>query len=64
MPSKFEMFAARAFTEEDLERLTSDERDVLLSRRKNSVIQTAFECRMSKSTVHRMQNSIRQKLEL
>jgi len=41
-----------------------DERRVLMARRKSSVIQTAFECGMSKSTVHRKQNSIRQKLDL
>lgn len=63
LPSKFELFAAHPFGEDDLSRLTADERQVLLARRQHSVVQTAFECGMSARTVHRKQTSIRQKLE-
>lgn len=64
LPSKFELFASRPFSRDELDRLTEEEEGVLLCRRRNSVIQTCFECGMSKSTVHRRQKSILQKLDI
>jgi FixJ family two-component response regulator len=59
----FRDFASQPFTRADLDRLTEEEEQVLVKRRRGaSVIQTAFDLNMSRASVHRRQNSIMHKL--
>ena len=59
----FREYASRPFTRDDLDRLTEEEEQVLIKRRRGaSVIQTAFDLHMSRASVHRRENSIMHKL--
>jgi hypothetical protein len=58
----FQMFAAQPWTEEDLQRLTIEEEEVLRARRRHSVVETTFVCNKSRSAVMRAQDRIRKKL--
>lgn len=59
----FREYASKPFTRDDLDRLTEDEEQVLLKRRRGaSVVQTALDLHMSRASVHRRENSIMQKL--
>lgn len=59
----FRDFASQPFSRDDLDRLTEEEEQVLIKRRRGaSVIQTAFELNMSRATIHRRQASIKHKL--
>lgn len=60
---RFEKFAAQRFGREDLDRLTEEEEQVLIMRRRGkSVVQVADALSMSEATVHRRERSIRSKL--
>lgn len=58
----FRLFAARRFTEDDLQRLTEEEAHILIGRRRKSPIELSIEMHMSVDTVYRMQRSILRKL--
>lgn len=59
----FKTFAARPFSRDDLDRLTEEEEQVLIMRRRgHSVIKVADALHMSEASVHRRQASIRSKL--
>lgn len=63
MAHDFQRFAAQNFTREDLNRLTEEEENVLLMRRRLTPVGVAMQLHMSVETVHRRQRSIRKKLE-
>lgn len=63
MPHDFQRFAARKYSQDDLDRLTDEEVQVLLLRRKCSPTNVALQLHMSVETVHHRQRSIRAKLE-
>lgn len=63
MPHDFQRFAARKYSQDDLDRLTDEEVQVLLLRRKHSPVSVAQQLHMSVETVHHRQRSIRSKLE-
>lgn len=59
----FKQFASKPFTREDLDRLTEEEEQVLVMRRRgHSVVKVADALHMSEASVHRRQVSIRSKL--
>lgn len=59
----FAKFAERPFTRDDLDRLTEEEEQVLIMRRRGkSVVQVAMTLNMSESSVHRRERSIQHKL--
>lgn len=63
MAMSFAKFAARPFTRDDLDRLTEEEEQVLIMRRRGkSVVQVAMQLNMSESSVHRRERSIQSKL--
>lgn len=60
---RFAAFAARPWSRDDLDRLTEEEEQVLVMRRRGkSVVQVADAMCMSPESVHRRQRSIQQKL--
>lgn len=60
---RFAQFAARPFTRDDLDRLTEEEEQVLVMRRRGkSVVQVAGILNMSEESVYRRERSIRSKL--
>lgn len=63
MAHDFQRFAAQKFSRDDLDRLTEEEENVLLMRRRNTPVGVAVQLHMSVETVHRRQRSIRRKLE-
>lgn len=63
MAHDFQRFAAQKFSRDDLDRLTEEEENVLLMRRRNTPVGVAVQLHMSVETVHRRQRSIRKKLE-
>lgn len=59
----FQRFAAQPFSRDDLDRLTEEEEQVLMMRRRgHSVVKVATTLHMSEASVHRRQASIRSKL--
>lgn len=62
MSSKFERFAAQAFSREELDRLTEDEELVLLTRRRCGLEATCQRLHRSSSAVGRAQQRIMEKL--
>lgn len=60
---RFARYAARPFTRDELDRLTEEEEQVLIMRRRGkSVVQVAYSLNMSESSVHRRERSIKSKL--
>lgn len=60
---RFQRFAARPFTRDDLDRLTEEEEQVLVMRRRGkSVVQVADALSMSVESVYRRERSILGKL--
>ena len=59
---RFQRFAAKRHTPDDLALLTDEEEQILLGRRKASPQQMASKMHMSVETVHRRQRSILDKL--
>lgn len=62
MSDRFQRFAARAHSPETLDRLTDDEVELLLGRRKHSPVSMSMRMHKSESTIHRMQKSIIDKI--
>lgn len=63
MRVRFAQFASRPYTREDLDRLTEEEEQVLIMRRRGkSVVQVADALCMSAESVYRRERSIRSKL--
>lgn len=62
MSDRFQRFAARAHPREELDRLTEEEEQLLLGRRRHSPTSMAMRMHISESTVHRMQRSILDKI--
>ena len=62
MSVRFQRFAARDHSRADLDRLTADEEELLLGRRRKSPIAMAMQLHVSESTIHRMQRSILDKI--
>lgn len=58
----FRAFAARPHHPDDLARLTDEEEQILLGRRKRSPQEMAAKMHMSVETVHRRQRSILRKI--
>lgn len=58
MSDRFRRFAAREHPREELDRLTEEEEQLLLGRRRHSPVAMAIKMHVSESTVHRMQRSI------
>lgn len=58
----FQMFAAQPWTDEDMQRLTIDEEEILRARRRHSVTETTFLCNRSRSAVMRAEKRIMEKL--
>lgn len=60
---RFQRFAARPFTRDDMDRLTEEEERVLMMRRRGkSVVQVADALSMSVESVYRRERSILSKL--
>lgn len=59
---RFEQFAARPWTRDDLDRLTEDEELVLVTRRRVGTVQACERLNMSQSALQRKQRSIMEKL--
>ena len=60
---RFQRFAARPFTRDDMDRLTEEEEQVLMMRRRGkSVVQVADALSMSVESVYRRERSILSKL--
>ena len=62
MSDRFQRFAARNHSRADLDRLTADEEELLIGRRRKSPVAMAMQLHVSESTVHRMQRSILEKI--
>ena len=62
MSDRFQRFAAREHPQHELDRLTDDEVELLLGRRKHSPIAMSLKMHRSESTIHRLQNSILDKI--
>lgn len=62
MSDRFQRFAAKDHSRETLDRLTADEEQLLLGRRRHSPVAMAMQLHVSESTVHRMQRSILDKI--
>ena len=61
MSDRFQRFAARDHSDATLARLTDDEVELLLGRRKYSPVAMSIKMHRSESTIHRMQKSIMDK---
>lgn len=59
----FRKFAARRYTPDDLARLTDEEEQILLGRRRASPQEMAIKMHMSVESIHRRQRSIIDKLQ-
>lgn len=59
---RFRNFAARTHSPDDLARLTDEEEEILLGRRKKSPQEMANKLHMSVESVHRRQRSILAKI--
>lgn len=62
MSDRFQRFAARDHSDATLARLTDDEVELLMGRRKHSPIAMGMKMHKSESTIHRMQKSILDKI--
>lgn len=62
MSDRFQRFAARDHSDATLARLTDDEVELLLGRRKHSPVSMSIKMHRSESTIHRMQKSIMDKI--
>lgn len=62
MSDRFQRFAARDHSDATLARLTDDEVELLLGRRKHSPVAMSIRMHRSESTIHRMQKSIMDKI--
>ena len=62
MSDRFQRFAARDHSDATLARLTDDEVELLMGRRKHSPIAMSFKMHKSESTIHRLQRSIIEKI--
>ena len=62
MSDRFQRFAAKVHTQDEFERLTDDEVEVLKGRRKHSPVAVAIKMHRSESTIHRLQRSIIEKI--
>ncbi len=62
MSDRFQRFAARDHSDATLARLTDDEVELLLGRRKHSPVAMSIKMHRSESTIHRMQKSIMDKI--
>lgn len=62
MSDRFQRFAARDHSDATLARLTDDEVELLMGRRKHSPIAMSMKMHKSESTIHRMQKSILDKI--
>ena len=62
MSDRFQRFAARQHPQEELDRLTDDEVQLLMGRRKHSPVAMSIKMHRSESTIHRMQKSILDKI--
>jgi hypothetical protein len=62
MSDRFQRFAARDHSDATLARLTDDEVELLLGRRKYSPVAMSIKMHRSESTIHRMQKSIMDKI--
>lgn len=62
MGDRFQRFAAREHPQTELDRLTDDEVELLMGRRKHSPIAMSIKMHRSESTIHRMQKSIVDKI--
>lgn len=62
MSDRFQRFAARDHSDATLARLTDDEVELLLGRRKHSPIAMSMKMHKSESTIHRLQRSIIDKI--
>ena len=62
MSDRFQRFAAREHPQTELDRLTDDEVELLMGRRKHSPIAMSMKMHKSESTIHRMQKSILDKI--
>ena len=62
MSDRFQRFAAKEHPQHELDRLTDDEVELLLGRRKHSPIAMSIKMHRSESTIHRLQNSILEKI--
>ena len=62
MSDRFQRFAARDHSDATLARLTDDEVELLLGRRKHSPVAMSIKMHRSESTIHRMQKSIIDKI--
>lgn len=62
MSDRFQRFAAKEHPQHELDRLTDDEVELLMGRRKHSPIAMSIRMHRSESTIHRMQKSIIDKI--
>lgn len=62
MSDRFQRFAARPHTADTLDRLTDDEAELLMGRRKKSPVAMAVKMHRSEATIYRMQQSIMDKI--
>lgn len=62
MSDRFQRFAARDHSDATLARLTDDEVELLLGRRKHSPIAMSMKMHKSEATIHRLQRSILNKI--
>lgn len=62
MSDRFQRFAARDHSDATLARLTDDEVELLLGRRKHSPIAMSMKMHKSEATIHRLQRSILDKI--
>lgn len=62
MSDRFQRFAARDHQPDTLARLTDDEAELLMGRRKKSPVAMAVKMHRSEATIYRMQQSIMGKI--
>lgn len=62
MSDRFQRFAARDHPAGTLDRLTDDEAELLIGRRKKSPVAMAIKMHRSEATIYRMQQSIMDKI--
>lgn len=62
MSDRFQRFAARDHAQSSIDRLTDDEAELLIGRRKKSPVAMAIKMHRSEATIYRMQQSIIDKI--
>lgn len=62
MSDRFQRFAARDHSDATLARLTDDDVELLLGRRKHSPVAMSMKMHKSEATIHRLQRSILDKI--